>query len=150
MDYQDFLERVSSSLLKRGWRPIEGRPEEFDLVVSREDITALVRTKRMICFLRGNHLSRDEVHRLVERAHGLMDEMAMPPLFQRIAIVVFVFEKANGVEWIVEEARKRDVLRSNYTVSWIVDLTKGVLRRHKGLPLIRSGEGEINEALRLG
>jgi hypothetical protein len=61
-------------------------------------------------------------------------------------VIIFVFEKSDGADWILS-TKKRDILKSNFTVSWIVDLPRKDLIKHSGLPMINSGEKEIRKTL---
>ena len=146
-DHHTFMENVARRLLSKGWREVGDYPEKFELVASREETKAVVKTRRIIAFLQGDNLSREEMIKAVEKAHNLMKEKAKAPLFPATSILVFVFEKANDANWILEKGKNRDVLRSSFTVSWIVDLSKRELKKHKGFPIIDSGKSEINEAL---
>ena len=146
-DPPTFMENVARRLLDKGWRKLSGYPKKFELVVTREEKTTIVTTRRVVAFLRGDNLSRDEILEAVEEAHGMAGGKVQPPLFPATSILIFVFEKANDANWILEKGKKRDVLRSCFTVSWIVDLSKRELRKHKGLPIIDSGKSEIKEAL---
>lgn len=142
------MTNIVECLSDKGWSKIQGYPEKFDLAVTREETAAVVTTRRVIAFLKGDGLSRAEIQEVVEEAHKLMSEKAVPPLFPATTVLVFVFDKAKDAEWILEKARKKAVLKSKYTVSWVVDLKEKTLEKHKGLPLIKSGESEIKEALK--
>ena len=146
-DYHKFMANMARLLLDKGWRELGNYSEKFELVITREETKAVVRTRRIIAFLRGDNLSRDEVLEAVEEAHHRMKGKAQAPLFPATSIVVFVFEKANNINWILEKGKKRDVLKSSFTVSWVVDLSKRILKKHRRLPIIASGESEIKEAL---
>lgn len=148
LDYSTFMTNVVECLLDKGWREIQEYPKKFGLAVTREETAAVVTTRRVIAFLKGDGLSRAEIQEAVEEAHKLMNEKAVPPLFPATTVLVFVFDKAEDTEWILKKAKKQDVLKSKYTVSWVVDLTENTLKKHKGLPLIKSGEAEIRKVFK--
>lgn len=70
-----------------------------------------------------------------------------PPLYPARSVVVFVFEEATDSDWILKTA-ELDNSKSNFTVSWVVDLTNRSLKKHYGPPPITSGGIEIQKALR--
>ena len=148
MDYSTFMTNMVKCLSDKGWSKIQGYPKKFDLALTREETAAVVTTRRVIAFVKGDDLSRAEIQEAVEEAHKLMNEKAVPPLFPATTVLVFAFDKADDTEWILKKAKKQDVLKSKYTVSWVVDLTENTLEKHKGLPLIKSGESEIRKALK--
>jgi hypothetical protein len=147
LEYSIFIKNVADRLLGKGWSNIQGHSEKFDFVASLEETITIVTTRRLIAILKGDGLSRAEIQEAVEEVHKLMNEKAVPPLFPATSVLVFVFEKNPGDDWILEKAKKRDFLKSNHVVSWVVDLTERVLKKHKGLPIIKSGESEIRKAL---
>jgi len=147
LDYSTFMTNMIECLSDKGWSEIQGYPKKFGLALTREESATVVTTRRVIAFLKGDGLSRAEIQEAVEEAHKLMKEKAVPPLFPATTVLVFVFDKADDPEWMLKKAKKKDVLRSKYTFSWVVDLTESTLEKHKGLPLIKSGEPEIRKAL---
>ncbi len=147
MNVNSLVKKTFQLLSEEGWREVKDYPEQFELVVTREETKVVVTTKRIIAFLRGDNISRDEIQEAVEEAHKMMGGKANAPLFPATSVVVFVFEKENEFDWILKKGKKRDVGKSNFTVSWIVDLSKKILKEHKGLPIINSGKAEIREVL---
>jgi len=147
MDYNTFIKKATNHFLEKGWSTIEGYTEKIDLTVGRDETTTLVTTKRMIAFLNGDTLSKDDIKKVLETVHKLRKKSATPPLFPSTNVLVFVFNKTNNDDWILEKAKKRDFFTTNYTVSWVVDLAQGILKKHKGLPIIQSGKSEIETVL---
>ena len=111
------MANVARRLLDKGWKDLGGYSEKFELAVTREETNVVVTTRRVVAFLRGDDLSRDEVQGAVEEAHHRMKGKAQAPLFPATTIIVFVFEKGNEFDWILKKGKKRDVARSNFTVS---------------------------------
>ena len=147
MNYSFFVNRVTERLLESGWNKLEGFNESVDLAVVRDDITGAVTTKRMIAFLNGDRLSKDGIKQVLDSVHTARKKAANPPLCPVTNVLVFVFSKIQDVDWILEKAKKRDIFSTNYTVSWVVELTKSSLKKHKGLPMINSGTSEIEATL---
>ena len=147
MNYDLFIQAVHEQLMRNGWTVTERPDKRIDFAVVRDETTTIVSTKRLIAFLNGDRLSKDDIKEVLDSVHQARKEAAMPPLFPVTNILVFVFEHASNTEWIRKNANKRDLFTTNYTVSWVVDLTKGTLEKHKGLPMISSGEQEIEAVL---
>jgi hypothetical protein len=150
MDYSFFIKKVAEQFLENGWKKLDAYNELIDLAVARDETTTVVTTKGMMAFLNGDMLSKDEIKQVLESVHKTRKEAAMPPLCPTTTVLVFVFKHAQNSDWIREKAKKRDLLVTNYTVSWVVDLTEGTVKKHKGLPMIGSGESEIEAALSSG
>lgn len=147
MDYSIFIKKVAEQLLERGWNKIETYNEKIDLAATHDETTALITTKRIVAFLNGDKLTKDEMDQVLESVHKVRKKAALPPLCPATNVLVFVFSNPHDVEWIIEKAKKRDIFTTNYTVSWVVDLNKRSLKKHKGLPIINSGTTEIQATL---
>lgn len=147
MNYSLFIKKAAEQLFENGWKKLDGYNERIDLAVARDETTTVVTTKRMIAFLNGDTLSEDEIKQVLKSVHKARKKAAMPPLCPTTTVLVFAFKHAHNIDWILEKAKKRDLLVTNYTVSWIVDLTEGTLKKHKELPVISSGESEIEAVL---
>jgi hypothetical protein len=147
MNYDLFIKEVHEQLVKVGWTITERPDKRIEFAVTRDETTTIVTTKRGIAFLNGDRLSKDDIKEVLDSVHKARKGAAMPPLFPVTNILVFVFEHANNTDWICKNAKKRDLLATNYTVSWVVDLTRMRLEKHAGLPMISSGESEIEAVL---
>ena len=147
MNYNLFTKKATEKLRENGWTLTEGYDDRILSVVAHDKATSAVTPKRIVAFLNGDALSKDSIKNVVESVHNARKKAAMPPLFPTTNVLVFVFKNADAFEWILEKAKKRDLFTTNNTVSWIVDLTKGILKRHKGLPMINSGKSEIEYVL---
>jgi hypothetical protein len=147
MNYNLFIKKANEQLVQNGWTITERPDKRIDFAVARDETTTIVTTKRMIAFLNGDRLSKDDIKEVLDSVHKARKKAAMPPLFPITNVLVFVFEHANNTDWIRKNAKKRDLFVTNYTVSWVVDLTQGTLEKHNGLPMISSGESEIEAVL---
>jgi len=147
MNYNLFIKAVHEQLIKDGWKITERPDKRIKFAVARDETTTLVTTKRWIAFLNGDGLSDDDIKEVLDLVHRARKDVAMPPLFPITNILVFVFKHANNTDWICKNAKKRDLLATSYTVSWVVDLTRMRLEKHAGLPMISSGESEIEAVL---
>ncbi len=147
MNYDLFIKAVHEQLMKNGWTNTAQPDNRVDFAVASDETTTIVTTKRLIAFLNGDWLSEDDIKEVLDSVHQARKDAAMPPLFPITNVLVFVFEHANNTDWIRKNAKKRDLLVTNYTVSWVVDLTQGTLKKHNGLPMISSGESEIEAVL---
>lgn len=147
MNYSFFVNKVAERLLESGWNKLEGFNEYVDLAVARDELTGAITTKRMIAFLNGDRFSKHAIKQVLESVHKARKKAAMPPLCPVTNVLVFVFSNIHDVDWILEKAKKRDIFTTNYTVSWVVELTKSSLKKHKGLPMINSGTSEIEATL---
>jgi len=139
-----FLEEAARLLILQGWSTIDEVPAPFDMILTREKSTLVVRTRVVLFFANGDALSRREMQGAIAQAHALTSEVATPPLFPVTAIVVFMFSDTTTKEM---PEKRQDVARSHVTVAWIVNLQLGQLVVHHGTPLIRDGKQELEQAL---
>ncbi len=77
----------------------------------------------------------------------MMKEKALPPLFPKTTVVVFVFVKRNEFDWTLEKGKNEMLENLILQFHGSLIYRRKFLKKHKGLPLIKSGEAEIRKVL---
>ena len=145
--YSSFLDNLSSYLLDHGWKTVELLPELFSFAAIKRHTVTIVTTTYTIAIIKGDNLSKEMIRNAVDEMHTTKTKNVDAPLFPTVNILVFVFEKEDNKDWIIENGKRTDTLQSQFTVSWVITIPTKSLQKHKGLPKISCGESEIISAL---
>lgn len=145
--YQGFITRVCPLLVSNNWTLSTDVPEPFTHLFTRTDRKTIVFTRQALVFLYDTGFSQQHIANLVEKVHTWETLRGQPPLFPAITIIVFIQNQPRHVDWIQKHGKKRSLLKSHFTLPWVVSLQDKTLCRHTGLPLVKTGEHEIQEAL---
>jgi len=156
---ESFLSRVRDELDRSDWVELKDFPERPLLVMFKRP-SGLDRSLVVMAFFKGDDLSTEEFRGISNRILEALGEMPAPPvvipssvgvLGPRVGIPVFVFEESfreeARLEQLLSEGKASDPLMQIYVVPWIVDLAKRTLMKHRGAPIVASGEQEIQSAL---
>jgi hypothetical protein len=156
---ESFLSRVRDELERSDWDELKDFPERPRLVMSKKP-GRLDRSLVVMAFFKGDGLSTDEFraisHRMLEALRGMpAPPVVIPPfvgvLGPRVGIPVFVFEEnlreEARLDQLPNEGKASDPLMQIHVVPWTVDLARRGLMKHRGAPIVASGEREIQSAL---
>jgi len=139
-----FLKMIKETLLEIDWEVL--LISNVDLSFKKNDQKTIVSTKQNMFFINAEEMDHIGIQEIVKQIHhGIKTQ---PPLFPATNQIIFFYQKSPmDDEWILSNGKKQDIAKSNYTVSWVIDLNKKKLYAHKGLPLIKSGKKEIESVL---
>ncbi|RLF57499.1 MAG: hypothetical protein DRN27_07650 [Thermoplasmata archaeon] len=139
-----FLKMFKETLIEIGWNIV--LISNVDLAFTKQNHKTIVTTKQNMFFINAEEMYHKDIKEIVKQIHhGIKTQ---PPLFPATNQIIFFYQKSPiEAEWILSNGKKQDIVKSNYTVSWVLDLNNKKLYAHKGLPLIKSGKKEIESVL---
>jgi len=139
-----FLKMIKETLLEIGWDII--LISNVNLAFTKQYQKTIVTTKQNMFFINAEEMYHKDIQEIVKHIHhGIKTQ---PPLFPATNQIIFFYQKSPmEAEWILSNGKKQDIAKSNYTVSWVIDLNKKKLYVHKGPPLIKSGKKVIESVL---
>ena len=145
--YQEFIAQVHLLLVSDDWTVITDVPEPFTHLFTRIQQKTIVSTRQALVFLHDTGFSQQEIGAFIEKIYASETCEGNTPLFPAITIIIFVQDRPHNITWIQQHGKKRNVLQSRFTISWVVNLQDKILYRHHGLPLVKQGAQKIEEAL---
>ena len=141
----EFLKNITEKLMEKGWEKTS--ISNVDLALTKRDQKAIVTTTQNMFFINAEEMVQEDIQEIVKQIHQKIK--TQPPLFPATNQIIFFYQKSFlEPGWILSNGKKQDIVKSNYTVSWVADICNKKLYTHKGMPLIKTGKNEIQKTLK--